>query len=1471
MPHKNATDTPLEGVSSYNQLHAHTYVIDADGNGTAYQKCHPDFPTICHSHKIKNFHVESAHSKDIDILNGAPWHDHELPPFVASPALGNMVYMQKQQYYDEDGDSLFDSILPKVFVSKVVLENSDTPVSSQFPKSENPHIKPGATYEGQGYVIDSPFDPSWKDKPSMSAEITLNFKEKIKDGNKSLFLYDEFKGNLKLRVVVSKNKTMTNLIAKAGYANMDYQPSNDLAKFLSGYSKGNADYALSEVVKGATTEGPIPGLEGVTIQDSKVLDYDLLSTVQQFNSLFDMSDDLSGEDAFIANINKNKEVLANGDIIHNISFKVPEKIIFDQASGGVDAQHFAIFAVVYIDPDGLMESLDPIITEGKLEDLGYDLDQETIGDAKESLQQVLANVGLGRPAQNVIIQAGSTMDTETIFLTSINEQWFGDYYMSPYGQYFKGNDIIQEPTPEDFLYPVTMNSSVDVIDYRVITEMEKHFFNYSDFGTGLDFYDLIEDPITSYSQQGEGGLAQNVQKQTISNSSIKLEKESSFSEPVFAMHGNGTNSFMFSLDVEKLFKYNSPLPGLSAVLDNDTYADMLSRFRILDLKIYRRRVKDSKIDGKNNNTQTNFDYDENEVPMLIVQTSDLDDSAVLISKYSTILDDADAPTLATGKGLITGEIREINLLSPNQVSAINSQHLRHFTVTDTNIRFKDDGLYKYSIEMEFYDPVLEWLNSKLFVMDSSISVFEEYYQFSKSKLEYYNSSADKFTIEFWDAFTKKYDVTMAAGTNLYSGAPFGALAEAFNTISSLNSNQNSQKIKALIKILKLARPESGNPTGVEAVLKMLETSRYHLNNLINMIAATNNFKNTEYKENTIKESIGKSSTAAKNTFKLSHEFKNTADSGPDAKSGYEYVIDEVNTKLTASPGLEVVDQEKFFVRYMQEAARFGMSNIESFPWKNPLIQIPIVQNHKPSFLSPRQIKLTNSSQSPYPTTKKPALTNQLDDDLFAAGQFSPAQNFLSDTESETITKLMLDVMRFNNREEDIHDKADNSIYMKAEPLPGSHLKDDVANMLQLPADAGITFERGNSNRAFDLNKKSIAPDFTTGLEDDQITEEWGKSVKEIFGPVVKNADISTLVMSIVMMEYLNYIRQTSGETYTSTLTGVTQTKEIDLEYYVALAQNHLLAAAPNQIKAFANYLLTIVSKSLTQTESIDPASTALGKADIEFSRVDKFLSFMMNFRNLVRVEYFTGFGASYSKPGVNLKNPNWSLLTENKLSEMPGISAQNQNGLPLLLIRLRPYDGSLNVSNTQPEILKLPIFNRHFFIRIKPSDEPGTNWVTTEMPDDDAHQELIPPPPPPTSSDEYDETGHEPITAGSKDPGLSTPDPERAPGSDQPIGPLEKQSSRMAGPGPEPFRSTSNLMTKQQLYSARNNPFDGLSRNASKERQAMERTGMSPSVYRGQPLDSQTAAATSAPPAGTGAPPPAPMPPITMPTFGGKY
>ena len=68
----------VDNITTENVAHTHKYLVDDNGNGIAYKACHPNYPNICHEHKITNWVVQGAKSTHIDPTYGIEWHQHNI-------------------------------------------------------------------------------------------------------------------------------------------------------------------------------------------------------------------------------------------------------------------------------------------------------------------------------------------------------------------------------------------------------------------------------------------------------------------------------------------------------------------------------------------------------------------------------------------------------------------------------------------------------------------------------------------------------------------------------------------------------------------------------------------------------------------------------------------------------------------------------------------------------------------------------------------------------------------------------------------------------------------------------------------------------------------------------------------------------------------------------------------------------------------------------------------------------------------------------------------------------------------------------------------------------------------------------------------------------------------------------------------------------------------------------------------------
>jgi len=77
----NAGHASISGVTSMEVgvYHSHQFIINEDGSGLLYEACNPDHPTVCHTHMIENFQIQSGHSTNIDPEHGTAHHIHKFP------------------------------------------------------------------------------------------------------------------------------------------------------------------------------------------------------------------------------------------------------------------------------------------------------------------------------------------------------------------------------------------------------------------------------------------------------------------------------------------------------------------------------------------------------------------------------------------------------------------------------------------------------------------------------------------------------------------------------------------------------------------------------------------------------------------------------------------------------------------------------------------------------------------------------------------------------------------------------------------------------------------------------------------------------------------------------------------------------------------------------------------------------------------------------------------------------------------------------------------------------------------------------------------------------------------------------------------------------------------------------------------------------------------------------------------------
>lgn len=171
---------------------------------------------------------------------------------------------------------------------------------------------------------------------------------------------------------------------------------------------------------------------------------------------------------------------------------------------------------------------------------------------------------------------------------------------------------------------------------------------------------------------------------------------------------------IFFIDFERLLNNNSFLYDRLDGADKDMITqNCLTRSRLVELKLYRDRVKKKTL-GKNYEKYANDTSYEESSYLVGTLHDDENDYGVAHAVEGTVTDQ--------------NKIQEIILHTP----AYNNQtkKLRAFTFTDVNVGTKTAGLYQYRVEMLFKDGTFEYLNSLLISLLKAKVELEDYYNFS---------------------------------------------------------------------------------------------------------------------------------------------------------------------------------------------------------------------------------------------------------------------------------------------------------------------------------------------------------------------------------------------------------------------------------------------------------------------------------------------------------------------------------------------------------------------------------------------------------------------------------------------------------------------------------------------------------------------------------------------------------------------
>jgi hypothetical protein len=418
----------------------------------------------------------------------------------------------------------------------------------------------------------------------------------------------------------------------------------------------------------------------------------------------------------------------------------------------------------------------------------------------------------------------------------------------------------------------------------------------------------------------------------------------------------GKNRFLFSINMESLLLKSTVYPGLLTSLRKSeesgngvVYSSLLSQVQIKELKITRRRVKDSiNLDSKISKKS----YSKNDKPLLIVHSVDQNGKLSSKVQISTKLEMkvSNAP-----KKVAT--ISEVNINKMNK-------GIRSFSCTDINVGEKAGGLYEYTVELEVSDPIPKFLQSKiqdleiLLYGNNSSKGWSNYLESTKDS-NYFDSYSNRFNVQFLDFYNAEFNNT--EGLTFVSSivSKFMGLVSQLDAQNSLNNP--AAIIKAASYLIQISDPNTGNPEGVETVAEFMDNTISSLQALLQ--------NTTSYKKISTLQGVGnshvKNSTPKLNgassskTFKISHTFKELFEasntSGKDP-FGYDFLSTKQNAQPTNLGGLRTLHVDDYINRCTLENKKLFLNENVDFKITGPdeTVYNPgdSLLNRKFCFLSP---------------------------------------------------------------------------------------------------------------------------------------------------------------------------------------------------------------------------------------------------------------------------------------------------------------------------------------------------------------------------------------------------------------------------------------------------------------------------------------------------------------------------------------
>ncbi len=700
---------------------------------------------------------------------------------------------------------------------------------------------------------------------------------------------------------------------------------------------------------------------------------------------------------------------SNGSTIYDIPITCTFNVPIDTYKGtsGTTTAHLSYFAMAYLDIQSILEATDLAFYSDIFipEEGGFGFADKPIA---------------GAVTGDMIIDNGKVVSEGTVFFDANNNIYKGEilkvingpFVKAPLPQGVGPNELSAQQLATIGLTPQQV-PLYKVQDFRTYDNLANTDFDYSGvaesfLNTGIPLISQLKPskPQTStFSGKGEGYEA-----------IMKKKKESYFSTLFMTGDIETKCRFVFGLNYIKFLKDNSAFPDLyQTVIDAAGYQsaahkDLIGLARITNFKIKRRRVS-GYMPNELGAVHDALPFDKNEIEQIIVMSSDDDNGVMTATSYT-----------APGSGGITGEIRQASLdlpLMPAEYKAatydddyefLGPVHapIRHYAITDHQVKDKPDGIYQYGIEFEVRDPTVEYMNSLIEYLDELIhgsenkAGLEEYMELANRYgkfdtalnrfgpwLEAIMLNAGKNLPEKWDNFDGNvgefvYILCLLTGQSVNEQEFAGSPLEQF---------QNS--------LYNMGSPMSGTPDGIELILRMMQQVRTKLQSMVDSVATSKHYKAPGSIGSTNQTIKSGGSRKAIKFLNMDYYFNsNVFDAHRDAGTGYDYLFMTDSTGDIASQTPQKAGPAVITKNYLEDRCQYETEKY--WGTQSPSVNIAFGSDADPLAV----YTIDDTYENQLYTFLAPSIINVATSDTLI-------MNMANTNNDLIMTKTLIDIIRYN--------------------------------------------------------------------------------------------------------------------------------------------------------------------------------------------------------------------------------------------------------------------------------------------------------------------------------------------------------------------------------------------------------------------------------------------------------------------------